>query len=87
MNFWQSLLMFVIILAILTLSKKREESTEQEKPVKIKIDICEPNLEVLYFPDQKIVTTLNGEKINALVVAGIILDNLDLVNYCSNKIK
>ena len=79
--------MFVIILAILTLSKKREESTEQEKPVKIKIDICEPNLEVLYFPDQKIVTTLNGEKINALVVAGIILDNLDLVNYCSNKIK
>ena len=29
---------------------------------------------------------INGEKINALVVAGIILDNLDLVNYCSNKI-
>ena len=87
MNFWQSLLMFAIILAILTLSKKREESTEQEKSVKIKIDICEPNLEVLYFPDQKIVTTLSGEKINALVVAGIILDNLDLVNYCSNKIK
>jgi len=42
---------------------------------------------VLYFPDQKIVTTLSGEKINALVVAGIILDNSDLVNYCSNKIK